>query len=731
MAKSTDNNAIFFGDDRSDGHVGLERLIGTRGAHLCEMARLGLPVSPGFCVNTQRGVVGIPPDLKKMVKRALAEVEQATGQVFGSLNKPLLLMVCGDMGTTNNALQGLTGIGLNDVITEAWADTQENPRVVWDAYRRLITSFAQHAKGLCMVPFEQAMQDVRARLDAGCQLGREHQESDIPMRDLRHLVDVFKALYQQQAGEAFPQDPEVQLWESLRSTWAPCSNHDSESAIAVVQAAVLSNGAATGIVHSYNGASTCMDGEWSENAQVGDITDGKRVPRKLSKQASQKWAESIEISEQERLWSFASLEEEMPGLYARLLHCHDTLQCHFNDLPAVEFVVEQGKLWLLQSASHSGVVATGNNVNELPLPGHADVSECMDNDFMDAFPRDTITDAEGNQLVEEEPLATGSDSVFATFPPADMVASAPFASCSLPTKSRPRAALAADSKSNLQQEVATNRPAESASLLRLPFWQTAMAGGFAALGARFLAGSVEQLLKADLQTPKLRAVSSTMAAATRMFPTGAICCTCYVNLLSLASTDGDLDSVRPAVRLGCSATAAMAASASTQLLDAGRTHLSAARVALRTIASPQMLCGIGGPILKSVLCRPMGLGLPAFLPFVPVTAIEMCAIDVVKKASTDAGCAPGPGLLLFSGAVAGAVSQTLAFPLGAACRLASVKQLTSGEASGIRALGTAVAARGPGALFNGISLAYARSMPAVGLNSLVRVGLVSNFISCC
>jgi hypothetical protein len=115
------------------------------------------------------------------------------------------------------------------------------------------------------------------------------------------------------------------------------------------------------------------------------------------------------------------------------------------------------------------------------------------------------------------------------------------------------------------------------------------------------------------------------------------------------------------------------------------------------------------------------------LPFVPVTAIEMCTIDVVKKAGIDMGCTPGPGLLLFSGAVAGAVSQTLAIPFGAACRLASEQQQTC-EASGIRAFGKAVAARGPGALFKGISLAYARSMPAVGLNSLVRVGLVSHFM---
>jgi len=734
-AMSADNRAIFFGGGRADGHVGLESLIGTRGAHLCEMVKLGLPVSPGFCVSTQRGAAGIPPDLKGMVKQALAEVEQSTGQVFGSLNNPLLLMVSGDMDATN-AMHGLTGVGLNDNIAEAWANTQENPRFIWDAYRRLITSFAQHAKRLCMEPFEQAIQEVRARLDAGCQLGRQHQDSDIPMRDLRRLVEVFKALYQQQAGEAFPQDPEVQLWESLRCTWAPCSSCDSESAIAVVQAAVLSSSVATGIMHSYGGAGMGMEGEWLDNAQVGDVAAKKRTPRKISKQASEKWAESRQISEQERVWSFASLEEEMPSMYAKLLHCHDTLQCHFlDDMPSVEFVAKEGRLWLLQSASSPGAVPAGDDVNELSVSENENLGESMDlNNLMEAFPCDTITDAEGNRPMEEQPEVTGSDGVFAACPPMQALPSATFAFRPSPKASCPKMAVTEDTKSNPAHEEG-NGPASAtgpaSAMLRLPFWQTAVAGGLAGLGARFLAGSLDQFLKAGLQAPTLRTVSPAMVAATRMLPTGAICCTGYVNLLSLASPDGDLDSVRPVVRLGCAATAATAACALTHPLDAGQARLLAARAAVRSIASPQALFGSSGLILKSMFRRPMGLGVPALLPFVPVTAIEMCTIDVVKKAGIDAGCAPGPGLLFFSGAVAGAVSQTIAFPLGAAYRFAAEQRHQTGEVSGIRALGTAVAARGPGAFFKGISSAYARSMPAVGLNSLVRVGLVSNFLSCC
>lgn len=353
----------FFGNGRSQGNVAMRGLLGARGAHLCEMANLGLPVAPGFCVASTSfqpqdcGVVHDKPktlhelpEARQAVKASLVELELATGRSFGHPRNPLLISVLAGAGSRQDLSGSVANLGINDRLVDAWSET-ESPHFVWDSYRRLIFAYSQAVRQLDMAPFKSELALVKNKLNAHCQLGREHADCHIPTRDLRELVSTYKDLYFQQVGEEFPQDPEMQLWESLRAL--------SNKGALIVQATVFSNydfksgagmmylgsGAAALDTADDEGLDCLLAGVWLSNAQIEDVARGERVLQRISTEA----ASSLDAGqESDPCQEYPSLQEEFPSAFAELLRCQDLIARHLTVCRGVEFAIEGGHIRLLQ-----------------------------------------------------------------------------------------------------------------------------------------------------------------------------------------------------------------------------------------------------------------------------------------------------------------------------------------------------------------------------------------------
>ena len=336
--------ACFFGGGRSDGHLGLAKHLGWQAACLCEMANLGLPVPPGFCLKAG-------PEIWPSAKMALNQVEAAMQQELGNCNAPLLLSV-------RNAQQEISSIGLSDEIAEHLA-ARQNPNCIWDSYRRLIVSYAQVVHNLDSTPFEQELVKVTEALNARDRLGRKHEVWEIPTNDLQQLVATYKDIYQEQTGDAFPQDPTVQLQKAMEAVHRK-EPECTEAEPAIVQAMVFGNydfqsGAGKLMLQNADGTPCDFSGSWLPKAQREDISAQNRPDQQLTLQASQRWAEAEGIAEGVRSSEYPSLEECLLPVCAGLAHCKDVLGraglASHKDVKAIEFVVQQGRLWLLQAST--------------------------------------------------------------------------------------------------------------------------------------------------------------------------------------------------------------------------------------------------------------------------------------------------------------------------------------------------------------------------------------------
>lgn len=762
----------FFGDGHSDGNLGMSRLLGKQGALMCEMANLGLPVTPGFCVTSKRSDTKDASHLKKMVNEALAKVEQTTGQSLGSPTRPLLLSVhCDSMPSTPRGLT-VSNIGLNDAIVEAgqWCD---NPRFVWDSYRRLISAFAEVVKHLDPKPFQTELAAVKHRLNCRCRLGRQHDDGDIPTEELKQLVGKYKAIYEQQVGEGFPQDPQIQLSQALLALLhGPQASQrgvgtafvGSQHAVAVVQAMVFGNydsQSASGVAFAECGESgvSNLDGRWLVNAQHEDVVGGQRTMLHLTTEASRTWAAHHGIAEDERSWHYPSLEEYMPAAYSKLLHCQDVLSQHMDTAQNVGFMVQQGDLWVsvpsfsdkwfepwrsdgnLSGASllgdegkrdveiQVGAVKTfidRSSTEAARTPGATCDTEASTPSHLKTFERPVVQDAhaDGFALWVEGAAAAAVPPTFASnLVPMPKVAHEACArpmvcllqgSCSprgraprprppRPRRQRPSAAPSREVGKPQGHECAGRPWSLQVPALKLPLWQTALAGGAAGVASQIAAGN--------------------FAAWSRAVPTGAVCCTCYVNLLSVASRDSNLDNVAAPLRLACAASAASIAISLTSTAATASSWLPGRSSLSNTGVRATVGAGVGWSKLsvglRSTLARS-----------VPVTAVEMCSIDVVKNAATASGYTVTPGLLIAAGGTAGFISQTLLYSAGA---------LPSQGPAAVRTSRSLVLSRAAGQDFVGfgrlepllrdLGPAYRRSVPGVAANALVRVGLVTHFMA--
>jgi pyruvate,orthophosphate dikinase len=346
-----------FGGGVSDGGDGNKNLLGGKGANLAEMASIGLPVPPGFTISTEMCArfyaegERFPDSLREEAAAGLAHIEAITGKSFGDPADPLLVSVrSGARVSMPGMMDTVLNLGLNDATVEGLAAVSGDPRFAWDSYRRFIQMYADVVLGLDHGRFEEAL-DI-AKEDKGVQL-----DTDLEAEDWRRLTTAYKDLVEELWGKPFPQDVHAQLWGAVGAVFSSWQSdrakvyrrlnsipHDWGTAVNV-QAMVFGNmgeTSATGVAFTRNPATgeRAYYGEYLINAQGEDVVAGIRTPQYLTLAARQAAGAKA-----------ASMEESMPSVYGELARVFDLLERHYRDMQDIEFTVERGKLWMLQTRS--------------------------------------------------------------------------------------------------------------------------------------------------------------------------------------------------------------------------------------------------------------------------------------------------------------------------------------------------------------------------------------------
>ena len=362
-----------FGNGQAEGGAGMKNLLGGKGANLAEMNLIGVPVPPGFTITTEvctvfneQGRAEAFAMVSEDVKKAVAEIEQLTGTVFGSKENPCLVSVrSGARASMPGMMDTILNLGLNDLAVEGIAEKSGNERFAWDSYRRFVQMYGDVVLGLKphskedIDPFEEIIEGMKEELGI-------HQDTDFKVADLKELVSRFKAAVLAKTGREFPTDPWEQLWGSIAAVfeswmndraiyYRKLNNIPAEWGTAVnVQAMVfgnMGNNSATGVAFTRD-ASTGEDlfnGEYLINAQGEDVVAGIRTPQQITLEGSKRWAELQTITEEDRAANYPSLEESMPVAYSELLVIQQKLEDHSSDMQDIEFTIQNGKLWLLQT----------------------------------------------------------------------------------------------------------------------------------------------------------------------------------------------------------------------------------------------------------------------------------------------------------------------------------------------------------------------------------------------
>ena len=346
-----------FGGGANDGGAGNKNLLGGKGANLDGMASIGLPVPPGFTISTemctryyQDGEV-FPDSLKDEVAEGLAHIEGVTGKKFGDAADPLLVSVrSGARVSMPGMMDTVLNLGLNDETVQGLAQVSGDERFAWDSYRRFVQMYSDVVLGLDHDAFEEALEIMKE--DNGF-----FSDTEMEAKHWKALVGEYKALVQEQWGKPFPQDVHDQLWGAISAVFGSWQSErakvyrrlndiPAEWGTAVnVQAMVFGNmgdTSATGVAFTRNPATgeNVYYGEFLINAQGEDVVAGIRTPQYLTKQAREE-ANAKPLS----------MEEAMPETYAELARVFDILEKHYRDMQDIEFTVERGKLWMLQTRS--------------------------------------------------------------------------------------------------------------------------------------------------------------------------------------------------------------------------------------------------------------------------------------------------------------------------------------------------------------------------------------------
>ena len=362
-----------FGNGKAEGRADMRNLLGGKGANLAEMNLIGVPVPPGFTITTdvcseyfELGKDKVVELLKEDVLRSIEGVELLMKSKFGDVENPLLVSVrSGARASMPGMMDTILNLGLNDAVVEGLARKTGNERFAWDSYRRFVQMYGDVVLGMKPTnkedidPFEAIIEEVKE--SKGVKL-----DNELAVEDLKELVVRFKAAVKAQTGCDFPTSAYEQLWGAICAVFDSWMNErailyrkmegiPAEWGTAVnVQAMVFGNmgdNSATGVCFSRDAATgeDLFNGEYLINAQGEDVVAGIRTPQQITKIGSQRWAKLAGVSEEERLEKYPSMEEAMPEIYKELDELQTKLENHYRDMQDMEFTVQEGKLWFLQT----------------------------------------------------------------------------------------------------------------------------------------------------------------------------------------------------------------------------------------------------------------------------------------------------------------------------------------------------------------------------------------------
>jgi pyruvate,orthophosphate dikinase len=362
-----------FGNGQAEGKADMRNLLGGKGANLAEMNLIGVPVPPGFTITTdtcneyfEKGKNEVVALLKDEVAKSVAHIEGLMNSKFGDAENPLLVSVrSGARASMPGMMDTILNLGLNDAVVAGLAKKTGNERFAYDSYRRFVQMYGDVVLGMKPVnkedidPFEAIIEKVKAQ--RGITL-----DNELTVDELKQLVTLFKEAIKTQTGKDFPNDPMEQLWGAICAVFDSWMNErailyrkmegiPAEWGTAVtVMAMVFGNmgdTSATGVCFSRDAATgeNIFNGEYLVNAQGEDVVAGIRTPQQITKEGSQRWAKQQCIEEEVRASKYPSMEEAMPEIFAQLNALQEKLEKHYHDMQDMEFTVQEGKLWFLQT----------------------------------------------------------------------------------------------------------------------------------------------------------------------------------------------------------------------------------------------------------------------------------------------------------------------------------------------------------------------------------------------
>ena len=362
-----------FGDKKADGNSKMKNLLGGKGANLAEMSALGIPVPPGFTITTEvcteynlLGHEAVVEMIKDEVEASIINIESLMKTKFGDKDNPLLVSVrSGARVSMPGMMDTVLNIGMNDEVAAGLAKKTNNELFAWDSYRRFIQMYGGVVLGMKPAskedidPFEEIMEHLKEKRNI-------QLDTEFTIQDLKDLVYDFKDAVKKQTGHDFPTDPWNQLWGAIIAVfnswngqraiyYRNMNGYPADWGTAVnVQAMVYGNmgdNSGTGVCFTRDAGTgeNVFNGEYLINAQGEDVVAGVRTPQQITKLGSERWAELAKIEEEDRAENYPSLEELMPSMFTELDSYQKTLEKHYCDMQDMEFTIQDGKLWILQT----------------------------------------------------------------------------------------------------------------------------------------------------------------------------------------------------------------------------------------------------------------------------------------------------------------------------------------------------------------------------------------------
>jgi pyruvate,orthophosphate dikinase len=362
-----------FGDRKAEGRADMKNLLGGKGANLAEMNLIGVPVPPGFSITTevcteynQFGKDRVVELIRDDVEAGVKNIENIMGTRFGSNENPCLVSVrSGARVSMPGMMDTVLNLGMNENAVQGLTNKTGNEKFSWDSYRRFVQMYGDVVLGMKpesktdIDPFEAILEEVKEARGV-------KNDNELTVEDLKELVVKFKAAVKKQTGHDFPTDPWEQLWGAIMAVfdswntpraiyYRQLNQIPEEWGTAVnVQAMVYGNmgeTSGTGVAFTRDAGTgeDLFNGEYLIDAQGEDVVAGVRTPQQITREGSLRWAKLARVSEEERATTYPSLEEKMPEVYRELNETQQKLEDHYSDMQDLEFTIQEGKLWLLQT----------------------------------------------------------------------------------------------------------------------------------------------------------------------------------------------------------------------------------------------------------------------------------------------------------------------------------------------------------------------------------------------